>query len=46
MGFAPGIRGEKIRPGSHQFLLELGGCAPVDDRLGVQMPALAALGHA
>ena len=44
-GFAFGVDGEEIGPGGHQLLVFLTGRGPVGDRLGVEVPALAALNH-
>jgi hypothetical protein len=44
-GLAFGVDGEEIGPGGHQRFLVLVRCGPVGDRLRVEVPALAALGH-
>jgi hypothetical protein len=42
---ALGIGQQQIRPSGHQLLLLRAGLGPLDDRFGVEAPALPALSH-
>jgi hypothetical protein len=45
VGFAFGIAGGEVGAGGHQLFVFLTGFGALDSWLGVEVPALAALGH-